>query len=98
MQKSYDKMKKQKYKKAERVEGFVISRVGLFFTIWSYLITILCIWSAYVYMYIAAFGILFEDPFLNYTDIFFNFIFIIDMGINFYVDYFEKGKEITIKK
>ena len=89
----------------------VISRVGTFFTIWSYFITILCIWSAYVYMYIAAFGIHSErsllsihgkdksgEDLLSNLDVFFNLTFFLDIGLRFFVDYYDKQKLLVVKK
>lgn len=79
------------------MDYLVISRVGAYFTIWNYFIIILCIWSAYVYMYIAAFAVPETGSDLEYMDLFFNGIFLIDMMIRFFVDYYDNVREITIK-
>ena len=77
------------------IDRLVIPREGTFFSMWDILITILCIVSAYVYMFIAAFGV--SDQNMDYLDIIFNFIFFIDMILRFCLDYYDKIREETIK-
>ena len=77
------------------IDRLVIPREGTFFSMWDLLITILCIISAYVYMFIAAFGL--SDPTMGSLDSIFTVIFSIDMILRFCLDYYDKIREETIK-
>lgn len=76
----------------------VISREGTFFNYWSSFITLICIISAYIYMFIAAFNIPEKNSTNDYLDSVFNGVFLIDCGLRFFVDYKDRKLDQTIRK
>jgi len=91
------------FKKANKGDGnkifdkLIISRTGIFYTIWNFIIAILCVYSSLFYLELAAFGAPSKEDTDETLDIFFILIFFVDLLVRLNLDYYDKVKEITVR-